>query len=273
MKIILSRKGFDSANGGCPSPILPDGTLLSMPIPSDSPGVRFDEIQCGDSTYADIWRQLKPQTKTFPEFCHLDPDIRPGVRKSTPTDWQPAFGQMDAAQTHLTNQKVGVGDLFLFFGWFRRTEWNEKKKRLRYAPKAPDQHIVYGYLQIGRILTGEEVAQCPWHPHADKVHSVDESNTIFLASQRLCLDGVETDLPGSGILRHGEDLVLTKPGFSRTRWDLPAYFRDVSISYHTSKSFKDDYFQSACIGQEFVISEDPRVTQWAKDLIVKHVEV
>ncbi|MBQ1935580.1 MAG: hypothetical protein II351_01870, partial [Clostridia bacterium] len=23
MKIILSRKGFDSANGGCPSPILP----------------------------------------------------------------------------------------------------------------------------------------------------------------------------------------------------------------------------------------------------------
>ncbi|MBO4456467.1 MAG: hypothetical protein J5802_01965 [Butyrivibrio sp.] len=35
MKIILSRKGFDSTNGGCASPIMPDGTLLSMPIPSD----------------------------------------------------------------------------------------------------------------------------------------------------------------------------------------------------------------------------------------------
>lgn len=28
MRIILSRKGFDSAAGGCPSPILPDGRLF-----------------------------------------------------------------------------------------------------------------------------------------------------------------------------------------------------------------------------------------------------
>lgn len=34
MKIILSRKGFDSSYGGYPSPILPDGSLLSIPIPS-----------------------------------------------------------------------------------------------------------------------------------------------------------------------------------------------------------------------------------------------
>lgn len=33
MKIILSRKGFDSGNGGFPSPKMPDGTLLTMPIP------------------------------------------------------------------------------------------------------------------------------------------------------------------------------------------------------------------------------------------------
>jgi len=33
MKVILSRKGFDSSYGGCASPILPDGTLLSLPIP------------------------------------------------------------------------------------------------------------------------------------------------------------------------------------------------------------------------------------------------
>ncbi|WP_454862743.1 Nmad3 family putative nucleotide modification protein [Pseudomonas hormoni] len=30
MQIILSRKGFDSAAGGCPSPILPDGRLFSL---------------------------------------------------------------------------------------------------------------------------------------------------------------------------------------------------------------------------------------------------
>jgi len=33
MKIVLSRKGFDSSYGGCPSPILPDESLLSLPIP------------------------------------------------------------------------------------------------------------------------------------------------------------------------------------------------------------------------------------------------
>ena len=28
MKVVLSRKGFDSQYGGMPSPVLPDGTLL-----------------------------------------------------------------------------------------------------------------------------------------------------------------------------------------------------------------------------------------------------
>lgn len=30
MKVILSRKGFDSGYGGFSSPVLPDGTLLSL---------------------------------------------------------------------------------------------------------------------------------------------------------------------------------------------------------------------------------------------------
>lgn len=32
MKVILSRKGFDSTYGGYPSLILPDGELISLPI-------------------------------------------------------------------------------------------------------------------------------------------------------------------------------------------------------------------------------------------------
>ena len=35
MKIIMSRKGVDSQFGKQASPILPDGRLLSMPIPSE----------------------------------------------------------------------------------------------------------------------------------------------------------------------------------------------------------------------------------------------
>ena len=37
MRIILSRKGLDSATGGIPSPILPDGQLLPLPIPVAAP--------------------------------------------------------------------------------------------------------------------------------------------------------------------------------------------------------------------------------------------
>jgi hypothetical protein len=32
MKVILSRKGFDGVNGGMPSPIMPNGDTVSMPI-------------------------------------------------------------------------------------------------------------------------------------------------------------------------------------------------------------------------------------------------
>lgn len=35
MKIILNRKGFESSTGGYPSHILPNGTLLSLTIPSN----------------------------------------------------------------------------------------------------------------------------------------------------------------------------------------------------------------------------------------------
>lgn len=53
MKIILSRKGFDSANGGIVSPIFEDGAMISFPIPSNDVdtydslyynGVRYSQI-------------------------------------------------------------------------------------------------------------------------------------------------------------------------------------------------------------------------------------
>ena len=46
-KLILSRKGFDSGSGGCPSPIFPDGTVFSLPIPSGDEEA-FVDLQHGD---------------------------------------------------------------------------------------------------------------------------------------------------------------------------------------------------------------------------------
>jgi len=47
MKIILSRKGFDSSLGKIPSPIFPSGELCSLPIPESMPdncSIRYEEI-------------------------------------------------------------------------------------------------------------------------------------------------------------------------------------------------------------------------------------
>jgi len=59
-KIILSRKGFDSANGGMASPIFPDGRLISLPIPEDPKkktedfSVKYSDIQVDGKTYREI---------------------------------------------------------------------------------------------------------------------------------------------------------------------------------------------------------------------------
>ena len=54
MKIIFSRKGFDSANGGVPSPIFPDGMTLSL---ADSVPQKSDSLQ-GRTV---VWRISRPQ--------------------------------------------------------------------------------------------------------------------------------------------------------------------------------------------------------------------
>ena len=45
MKIILSRKGFDSGSGGYPNPIMPNGTLLPLPIPSKNDEIRYTDVK------------------------------------------------------------------------------------------------------------------------------------------------------------------------------------------------------------------------------------
>ena len=56
MKVILSRKGFDSSSGRMCNPILPDGILLSLPIPGESKMKentnRYDELKISYSFYS-----------------------------------------------------------------------------------------------------------------------------------------------------------------------------------------------------------------------------
>ena len=54
MKVILSRKGMDSEAGGIPSPILPDGTLLSLPIPDNTSGQKYSELYYNGQSLQEI---------------------------------------------------------------------------------------------------------------------------------------------------------------------------------------------------------------------------
>ena len=54
MKIILSRKGFDSSSGKQPNPIMPDGTLLSLPIPDEAGNNEYSSLFWNGKSFYDI---------------------------------------------------------------------------------------------------------------------------------------------------------------------------------------------------------------------------
>ena len=262
MRITFSRKGFDSAAGGIPNPILPDGTLLSLPIPSARDGVRYDELSYGGRTYYEIIRSLAPRTRIQASTtCHLDPDIREGVIARD--KWVPAFGQTGSSLMHLFNQGVGIGDLFLFFGWYRQIELFNGC--LRFVPNAPDLHIIYGYLQIGSIIKCKDdlPIELMSHPHAADFRWESMRNALFLPADSLSLD---KSLPGYGCLNYSPNRVLTKPGCKRRVWNLPSFFREIPISYNRA-AWKEDGFYSALRGQEFVFEANDKALEWVKSII------
>ena len=267
MKIILSRKGFDSSIGGNSSPILPDGKMLSLPIPGDWETLTYGDIMApGGKTYAEIVEELGAGADMGRKLVHLDPDLVTGARKRH-RDWLPAFGQVGAAQSHLENQGVSRGDLFLFFGWFRHSE--EVEGKLRFHGDANGFHAIFGYMEIGNIFCASGAAQLPvWlndHSHADEAARKRANNTIFVATRSLSF---HPNYPGAGVFEFDDRNTLTKKDELRSRWNLNAdIFRNVKISYHSKSSWKDGYFQSAGRGQEFVIHADEKVTEWASSLI------
>src|SRR3712207_8073283 len=86
MRLILSRKGFDSALGGAASPIFPDGTMTSLPIPLDGAPTTYAQIVKGpEASLGPIVADLTRGAITGAMTAHLDPDLaNPALdRKST----------------------------------------------------------------------------------------------------------------------------------------------------------------------------------------------
>ncbi len=284
MRIVLSRKGFDSAAGGGPSPILPDGRLVSLPIPEPSrnecPRIGYEELRWGDGgrSYLDLIRELGLPVPEASTGAHLDPDLAAPVLPRA-AGWRPAFGQTDSAQTHLANQGVGVGDVFLFFGLFRQTR--ERDGALRWAHASPRVHALFGYLEVGEVVqiaSAEDaarlVARLPWvaqHPHVRGWNR--KRNALYISAERSTL---APGRPGAGLLRWGPSVRLSKPGAGHSVWQLPSCFAPSAaraLTYHgdparwTAEADGTVTLRTVGRGQEFVIESDDALRGWVRSVV------
>ncbi len=273
MKVILSRKGFDSSFGGYPSFIMPDGVLLSLPIPNYKDNIKYSQIytEIQENTLYDLmilksnviksskWYSFTKETK-----CHFDPDLNYNAlpRKK---GWVGTLGQTGIAQKLLMKHNIKRNDLFLFFGWFDNYE-NIKKNSTK------GKHVIFGYLQIDKILYTKSDKIPDWlenHPHVLERRLNNEYNCIYIAREQCSWNN---NIKGYGTFLYDEELVLTATNMSRSKWHLPDIFKNVNITYHNKNSWKLNYFQSAMRGQEFIIEENISIEKWAKQLIENNVK-
>lgn len=268
MRISFSRKGFDSAAGGVPSPIL-DGRPVSLPIPANGTlsVTRYGDLQ-GD--YATLVTDLTRGRLTGADYCHCDPDLIAGLLPRQ-AGWRGALGTDKIALSHLRNQQFGSGDLFLFFGLFQSV----MRSRAGYVFDGPREHRLWGWLQVGEVIDlgpdgSHAIRQYPWlaaHPHTRA--GWQHPNGIFLATPRLSLPGL-THLPGWGTFATG--LPLTAPGAQVSTWQVPTWLHSgqggTGLTYHDQASRWEPHgrLRVAGRGQEFVadVGERSDVLDWLR---------
>ena len=218
MRIIFSRKGFDSAAGGGPSPIIA-GRPVSLPIPAGAASrTTYGALGLGEHAARASKGRLGPG-----DLCHHDPMFVEGGTC--------LFGQCGAAQTHLERQGVEAGDVFLFFGLFRDQAGGEP------------QHRIFGYLEVDEIApladgAPQELVELG-HPHALAMHH--RNDCVYRG-------------PGQVAARASEALRLSVPGGPVTLWRRPGWLRRGGLSYHDKPErwLPGGRLRSVARGQEFV---------------------
>lgn len=250
--------------------------MVSLPIPSQQ-GRPLSSVKFRAETLSQLVSDLTDHKITDCSSVHLDPDLR-AESVSRRNGWRPSFGQVGAAQAHLSNQGVGIGDVFLFFGWFRRVE--RVDERWRFIRGAPNIHSLFGWLQVGQVVpvsAGERGHLPAWlhdHPHVVFAGDMKRNNTLYLSSQSF----LDQDREGAGVFKSWSPrLQLTAAGCKRSLWKLPSWMHPAvghrSISYHetTDRWFLDgdvSYLQTVAKGQEFVmdVGDMPEAREWLYQL-------
>lgn len=300
-RLILSRKGFDTSWGGGPSPILPDGRMVPLPIPGI--GWRtYSELQLPDGrTYADLMRELDYQTVRGYDNAsrvvrtrlplddaraHLDPDLERSVIVNRVAEaWRGLFGQTDRAAGHLRKQHISPGDVFLFFGLFRRTRW--QAGALVWDERFSPAHVIWGYLEVG---SGPHNAWSPppedWmaaHPHfhcaSDPGFAIH--NDVYVATNQLSFAPEHRGSAGfatysASCCEDTPGLRLTCTGGPLTAWRLPIALHPTRtpapLTYHPDPgrwSADGDHCLLTVVdrGQEFVVERTDAIDDWLHRLI------
>jgi len=238
MRIIFSRKGFDSSAGGGPSPIV-DGAPLTLPIP-DTKGL--SRTTYGDLRLGEHAAKASRGKLGAGDLCHHDPMFLNGGTC--------AFGQTGAAQTHLERQGVGLGDVFIFFGLFAEEATGEP------------HHRIFGYLKVQEIHVLSDGAPQAMleldHPHALGMHGSNDA--IWFGEGRVAA-------------RASDALRLTVPGGPPSLWQRPSWLKRGGLSYHdrADRWLLGGKLRSVARGQEFVADTGRRSAprEWLEAIIAE----
>ena len=298
MKLILSRKGFDSGSGGKASPIFPDCAMFSLPIPVEEDNITYGELRyvsedLGEINVGEVVKDLTSGRYGPDDSAHLDPHLNietyPEVADSERAkNWRGLLGQVRASQGHLNNHGVGKGDLFLFFGLYKHVERvDQGDRKWRFARK-PWRHVLWGWLQVGEkydLNSPERGEVPPWanyQPHMR--YPKGSNNALYIASDTLELGTGLVTLPNGGVApgwgrfpQFHDDLVLTEPQETRaSRWRLPGWFDKHSLSNFEHCNWRHEggyaYVQRNGNGQEFVLDMDKYrpATEWVSQFVREH---
>jgi hypothetical protein len=237
MRIVFSRKGFDSSAGGVPSPII-DNKPISLPIPTN----KRSTTTYGDIGLGDVVERVTRGRLTNASLCHHDPMFEAG---------QCALGQTGAAQAHLHKNGVTIGDVFLFFGLFAESDGRNR------------HHRIFGYLDVQSLnalgaqpdASNQPDGFSKRHPHT--IGEWNQNNTIYVGR-------------GFTAAAAATSLRLSIPGEQVSRWRVPRWLRAAGLTYHSRSDrwFDDTTLTIVGRGQEFIsdISKIPAATAWLEDV-------
>ena len=295
MKLVLSRKGFDSGSGGCFSPYNHDtGKYIWFPIPekvnSYSNQIRYTDILVKSeyidglrgSNLSEVYNSLKGTDHVKLRkneyasiydgelFAHFDPmlGLPPWIEESENCKIGKGFGQFNAAP-HLEKQNVKEGSIFLFFGGFQST-----------SNKKISGHYIYGWLKIKKRI--ESYKECieiieeynlQHHPHiTEAAFERNQKNFIFIPDQWLFED---LGIPGCGYFATLNDhlLLSNSKEMNTATWKLPNfYYKNLTQVHQNTWNYLPD---GSCtvktgIGQEFVTPLSEKGKGWLRELFLKN---